>query len=177
MPLSIDLHVKCPFYKKWNKKKNAHFFFSWNFHTVFKEQIAIFYQIFKSGSSKWFFLNVRNLQRWMFVNLSFQHERVWTYKRKGFFFCLSLSAQDTERMHRMVSWIRVTMQHLNQYNLNTFPLLHVLVSATGFLNLIHATAADRVFTLFFFPNFHCNILNQNGENASQWVQTSLVLIQ
>ena len=58
MPLSIDLHVKCPFYKKWNKKKTPiffFFFFSWNFHTVFREQIAIFYQIFKSGSSKNFF--------------------------------------------------------------------------------------------------------------------------
>ena len=52
MPLSIDLHVKCPFYKKWNKKKMPIFFFSQNFHTVFREQIAIFYQIFKSGSSK-----------------------------------------------------------------------------------------------------------------------------
>ena len=54
MPLSIDLHVKCPFYKKWNKKKTP-IFFSWNFYTVFREQIAIFYQIFKSGSSKIFF--------------------------------------------------------------------------------------------------------------------------
>ena len=36
------------------------FFFSWNFHAVFGEQIAIFYQTFKSGSSKNFF----NLQRW-----------------------------------------------------------------------------------------------------------------
>ena len=26
MPLSIDLHVKCPFYKKWNKKKTPIFF-------------------------------------------------------------------------------------------------------------------------------------------------------
>ena len=54
MPLSINLHVKCPFYKKWNKKKTP-IFFSWNFHTVFREQIVIFYQIFKSGSSKFFF--------------------------------------------------------------------------------------------------------------------------
>ena len=54
MPLSIDLHVKCPFYKKWNKKKTP-IFLSWNFYTVFREQIAIFYQIFKSGSSKIFF--------------------------------------------------------------------------------------------------------------------------
>ena len=51
MPLSIDLHVKCPFYKKWNKKKTP-IFFSWNFHTVSREQKAIFYEIFKSGSSK-----------------------------------------------------------------------------------------------------------------------------
>ena len=54
MPLSIDLHVKYPFYKKWYKKKTP-IFFSWNFHIVFREQIAIFYQIFKSGSSKQFF--------------------------------------------------------------------------------------------------------------------------
>ena len=51
MSISIDLHVKHPFYKKWNKKKIP-IFFSWNFHTVFGEQIAIVYQIFKSGSSK-----------------------------------------------------------------------------------------------------------------------------
>ena len=51
MPLSIDLHVKCPFNKKWNKKKMP-IFFSLNFHTVFREQIAVFDQIFKSGSSK-----------------------------------------------------------------------------------------------------------------------------
>ena len=25
MPISIDLHVKCPFYKKWNKKKSTIF--------------------------------------------------------------------------------------------------------------------------------------------------------
>ena len=50
MPLSIDLHLKCPFYKKWNKKKTPLFF-----HTVFREQIAIFYQIFESGSSRNFF--------------------------------------------------------------------------------------------------------------------------
>ena len=32
MPISIDLHVKCPFYKKWTKKKMPiFFFFSWNF--------------------------------------------------------------------------------------------------------------------------------------------------
>ena len=54
MPLSIDLNVKCPFYKKWNKKKTP-FFFLVKFYTVFREQIAIFYQIFKSGSSKNFF--------------------------------------------------------------------------------------------------------------------------
>ena len=51
MPISLDLHVKCPFCKKWNKKKMP-IFFSWNFHTVFGEKITIFYQIFKSGSSK-----------------------------------------------------------------------------------------------------------------------------
>ena len=62
MPVSIDLHVKCPFKKKWKKKKKKKekgkqkrkrpFFFSSNFHIVFGGQIAIFYQIFKSGSSK-----------------------------------------------------------------------------------------------------------------------------
>ena len=61
MPISIDLHVQYPFYKKLNKKKMP-IFFLWKFHTVFGEQIAIFYQIFKSGSSKKF-LNVLNLQR------------------------------------------------------------------------------------------------------------------
>ena len=54
MPLSIDLHVKCPFYKKWNKKKTPIFFLK-KFHTVLREQIAIFYQIFKSVSSKFCF--------------------------------------------------------------------------------------------------------------------------
>ena len=46
MPLSIDLHVKCPFYKKWNKKETPIFFSRKIFYTVFREQIAIFYQIF-----------------------------------------------------------------------------------------------------------------------------------
>ena len=63
MPISIYLHVKCPFKKKkWNKKKMPVLFFLWNFHAVFGEQIAIIYQIFKSGSSKKK-LNVLNLQR------------------------------------------------------------------------------------------------------------------
>ena len=43
-----------PFTKSGIKRK-CQFFFSLNFHTVFREQIAIFYQIFKSGSSKNFF--------------------------------------------------------------------------------------------------------------------------
>ena len=51
MPLSIDLYIKCPFYKKWNEKEMP-IFFSCEIFTVFREQIAIFYQIFKSGSSK-----------------------------------------------------------------------------------------------------------------------------
>ena len=37
-------------------------FLSRNYHTVFGEQIAIFYQIFKSGSSKK--KKYHNLQRW-----------------------------------------------------------------------------------------------------------------
>ena len=52
MPISINLHVKMPFYKKWNKKETPPFFFSWNFHTVFGEQIAIFYQILSQGAVK-----------------------------------------------------------------------------------------------------------------------------
>ena len=40
-----------PLLQKWNKKKKPIFFLE-NFYTVFREQIAIFYQIFKSGSSK-----------------------------------------------------------------------------------------------------------------------------
>ena len=47
------VHVKCPVYKKWNKNKNKHKqtnqkkkkkrpLFSWNFHTVFGEQIPNF---------------------------------------------------------------------------------------------------------------------------------------
>ena len=54
MAFSKYLHVKCPFYKKWNKKKTP-IFFLWNFHTVSREQIAVFYQIFKSGSSNFCF--------------------------------------------------------------------------------------------------------------------------
>ena len=50
MHISIDLHVKCPIYEKWNKKKTPIFLFSWNFHTVFGKQITIFYQMFKPGS-------------------------------------------------------------------------------------------------------------------------------
>ena len=52
MPVSIDLHVKCPFYKKRNKKKSTFFFSPENFHMVLGEQIAISCQIFKSGSNK-----------------------------------------------------------------------------------------------------------------------------
>ena len=33
MSISIDLHVKCPFYKKWNKKKSTIFFS--HYHMVF----------------------------------------------------------------------------------------------------------------------------------------------
>ena len=54
MKISTDLHVKCPFFKKWNKKEINHFFL-WNFHMVFGEQIAISYQFFKSRSSNKFF--------------------------------------------------------------------------------------------------------------------------
>ena len=49
MTISIDLHVKCPFYKKWNKKKLP-IFLLWNFHTVFGEQKAIFYQLLSQGA-------------------------------------------------------------------------------------------------------------------------------
>ena len=49
------LTCKMPLLQKNEIKRKRPFFFSWNFHTVFREQIAIFYQIFKSGSSKFFF--------------------------------------------------------------------------------------------------------------------------
>ena len=72
MPISIDLHEECPFYKKWNKKKWT-IFFSCKFHIVLREQIAIPYQIFNPGNSN-LFLNVLNLQRWVprfiFIKLS-----------------------------------------------------------------------------------------------------------
>ena len=51
MPISIDLHVKYPFYIKWNKQK-SNIFSPWNFHMVLGEQIVISYHIFKSESSK-----------------------------------------------------------------------------------------------------------------------------
>ena len=50
--MPIDLHVKYPFYKKWNKKKTPILFPPWNFHNVFGEQTAIFYKSFESGSSE-----------------------------------------------------------------------------------------------------------------------------
>ena len=46
MSISIDLHIKCPFYKKWNKKKTTIFYLR-NFHIVFGEQIAILEHFFK----------------------------------------------------------------------------------------------------------------------------------
>ena len=57
------LTCKKHFLQKVKWKENAQFF-SWNFHTIFGEQIAIFYQIiFKSGKSEKK-INVLNLQRW-----------------------------------------------------------------------------------------------------------------
>ena len=53
MSISMDLYVKCPFYKS-EIKRNRPFFFSWNFHMVFEEQMAVFYKFFKSGSRKKF---------------------------------------------------------------------------------------------------------------------------
>ena len=53
-----------PFHKKERKKKKKKtpIFFSWNFHTVFGEQIAISYQFFKVRE-QYYFLNVLYLQR------------------------------------------------------------------------------------------------------------------
>ena len=55
MPISMDLHVKCPFYKKRNKKKTPIFFLMKFSHCIWGANNYIFYQIFKSGSSKMFF--------------------------------------------------------------------------------------------------------------------------
>ena len=63
MPISKVLHVKCPSYKRSKIKRNRLFFFVWNFHMVFKEQIAVSYQYFCSQGSIIFF-NVFNLQGW-----------------------------------------------------------------------------------------------------------------
>ena len=46
------LTCKMPLLQKVKSKENPQFFFSCEIFTVFREQIAIFYQIFKSGSSK-----------------------------------------------------------------------------------------------------------------------------
>ena len=50
MPISIDLHVKCNFYKMWNKKKMPRFFLMKYSHC--EEQIAIFYQSLSQGAVK-----------------------------------------------------------------------------------------------------------------------------
>ena len=57
IPISMDLHVKCNFYKKKKKKKKKRkekkrkkkkkIFLPQNFHMVFEEKIAISYQILK----------------------------------------------------------------------------------------------------------------------------------
>ena len=113
MPLSIDLHVKCPFHKKWNKKKTP-IFFSWNFHTVFREQIAIFYQIFKSGSSKNFFLNVRNLQRWEIpAYLVCWNLPVLSSHQN----CIICSVDDHQ------SWIRESMNHFSWIIVSSYIIL------------------------------------------------------
>ena len=50
-PISIDLHVKCSFYKKWNKKKSAIFFLVKCSHGIWGANTTS-YQIFKSRSNK-----------------------------------------------------------------------------------------------------------------------------
>ena len=66
IPICINFHVKCLFYKRWNIKKLTSIF-PWNFYMVFGKQLAILYQIFKSRSSNlsFFFFNILNLQGWV----------------------------------------------------------------------------------------------------------------
>ena len=44
MLIAIDLHVKCPFYKKWNNKETP--FFLLYFHTVLGSKSQIQFEIF-----------------------------------------------------------------------------------------------------------------------------------
>ena len=62
MPISIDLHVECPFYKQF-QKKNQQFFFSWNFHMIFEEHIFTLPH-FWAREQKKYFSNFLNLQGW-----------------------------------------------------------------------------------------------------------------
>ena len=71
MPLSIDLLVKCPFYKKQNEKKTPIFLKSRKIFTLYLGSKYLYSaKIFKSGSRK--NLNVRNLQRWILVEIFFE---------------------------------------------------------------------------------------------------------
>ena len=49
---SGEVKIRTDIVKSEIKRKCTFFFFWWNFHTLYGEQIAIFYQLFKSGSSK-----------------------------------------------------------------------------------------------------------------------------
>ena len=40
MPIPIDLHVKCTFYKKWNKKKSTFFFLVKFSHYIWGENLS-----------------------------------------------------------------------------------------------------------------------------------------
>ena len=54
MPISIDLHVKCPFYKKWNKKKTPIFFLVKFSHCIWgaNSYIYILPKILSQGAVK-----------------------------------------------------------------------------------------------------------------------------
>ena len=79
MSISIDLHVKCPFYKKWNKKKPTIFFS--HYHMVFGETNGyIIVNILSQGAV--IFSNVLNLQEWMINDAIFPPLAITSYLLK-----------------------------------------------------------------------------------------------
>ena len=72
MPLSIDLHVKCHFDKKWNKKKMP-IFFSHEIFTLYLGSKYLYSIKFLSQGAVKIFLNVRNLQRCIWCRFTLFH--------------------------------------------------------------------------------------------------------
>ena len=61
-PVSIDLHVKCPFYKKWNKKKPTIIYLVKFSHGIWRTNIYILTNLLVR--EQYFFSMSATLQRW-----------------------------------------------------------------------------------------------------------------